>query len=82
MNEKMTFAQCARKAKDMNGHDSARFEVVGPGGRMGARWLDAYFGLFMLDGEEGFQRDRDAEAHGLWCENLQASAPIQPTREE
>lgn len=66
----MTFAQCARKAKDADAHDRAEFEIVGPNGRVKARWLDAYFGLIMGEGQEGFWRDSDLEDMGLHCENL------------
>lgn len=70
MSERMTFAECAEKAKDADSHDSATFDVVGVGGRASAKWLDAYFGLFIIDGENGFSSGKEAEAHGLWCENF------------
>lgn len=66
----MTFDQCARKAQDANAHDSAEFEIVGPNGRMKARWLDSYMGILIGDGQEGFWMARDLEDMGLHCENL------------
>lgn len=75
MSDRMTFDQCARKAQDLNASDSATFDVVGPHGRKGARWLDSYMGLLILDGEDGFCKGSDIEDMGLWCENLQAKEP-------
>jgi hypothetical protein len=72
MSERMTFAQCERKAKDI-GYDSATFDICAPNGkRIGAKWLDAYFGLFMVDGSNGFCRAEQFEDMGCWCENIKS----------
>lgn len=68
--EKMTLPQCEELAKDV-GFNSATFDLVGPKGRFKAKWLDAYMGLFELEGQKGFIRAKDLMfATDLWCENL------------
>ena len=76
-NERMSLVECEDRAKD-EGFDSATFEIVGPGGRMKAKWLDAYMGLFQIEGRDGFITTSDAKQQfrvlGLHCENFQANA--------
>ncbi|MFA9263179.1 MAG: hypothetical protein ACEQSB_07640, partial [Undibacterium sp.] len=31
-----------------------RFLLIGPGGIVSCTWLDPYFGMFQIDGSEGF----------------------------
>jgi len=50
----MTLLQCQEFAED-NGFDSVRFEFINLKGELiKAKWLDAYFGLFVVDGSDGF----------------------------
>lgn len=37
-----------------NGYDSLEFMAFFPNGVRKCRWLDAYFGFIVMDGEEGF----------------------------
>ena len=69
--EKMSIQQCESLAKDV-GYDSATFDLCGPKGKMKAKWLDAYFGFFQVEGSEGFMTVSQIQyAQDLWCENLQ-----------
>lgn len=68
--KKMTLHQCQELAKDV-GFDSSTFKLCGPKGSKNAKWLDAYFGFFQLEGNDGFMSARDfAFAQDLWCEDL------------
>ena len=68
--ERMSILQCEALAKDI-GFDSATFDLCGPNGRMKAKWLDAYMGIFQIDGQEGFIMTSQVQfAQNLWCENL------------
>lgn len=75
MSDKMSLVECEDRAKD-EGWDSATFEIVGPGGRTKAKWLDAYMGCFQVEGQDGFLMTSDAKRTfknmGLHCENFQA----------
>jgi len=68
--EKMNILQCQEMAKDV-GFDSTTFDLCGPKGRLKAKWVEAYFGFFELEGREGvlmatqFQYSQD-----IWCENV------------
>ncbi len=50
--EKMNILQCQAIAKDI-GFNSATFDLVGPKGRIKAKWLDAYMGMFEIEGMDG-----------------------------
>lgn len=50
---KLTINQCQTLAKN-NGFDSMQFYLHGPKGKLKAKWIDAYMGLFKVDKEEGF----------------------------
>ena len=68
----MDIYRCQAKAKDI-GFDSATFDLVGPSGRLKCKWLDAYFGMFEVEGEEGFITvNQIADADDVYCENLAA----------
>lgn len=71
--EKMSLQECEDLAKNV-GFDSSSFDLVGPGGRMKAKWLDAYFGFFTVEGQQGFMRVKDAAGYGLWAENFAGPA--------
>lgn len=81
--ERFTIDECERLAKDLGAHDSMTFDLVGPSGRLGAKWLDAYYGLFQLD------RDKDkclstaqfAYVADIHCENLSWPAQALETAE-
>lgn len=68
----MDIFECERKAQDC-GYNSATFDLVNKetGARIAAKWLDAYFGLLQLEGQDGFIRAKDvAEIGPLVCENF------------
>ena len=68
--EKMSLHQCQELAQKI-GFDSATFDLCGPLGSMKAKWLDAYFGLFQIEGEEGFISTTQITFNpSIWCENL------------
>lgn len=69
---KMDIYRCEALAK-RDGFDSATFDLVGPGGRMKCKWLDAYFGFFRVTGEDGFMSVNDVPSN-LWCENFEVPA--------
>ena len=66
-----TIGECEQLAKDLDAFDSMTFELVGPTGRLKARWSDAYFGLFQIDGQDNLMAASSfqyvADVH---CENL------------
>lgn len=67
---KMNIHQCQEIAK-RGGYDKMKFDLVGPKGRKSCKWLDAYMGLFTMEGSDGFLMVRDFEfAHDIWCENV------------
>ena len=73
--KKMTLNQCQELAKTL-GHDSATFDLCGPKGKKPCKWLDAYLGMFIIDGSEGFTMVSQLQfAQDLWCENLQFASP-------
>jgi len=50
----MRILELQKYAED-NGFDSVRFKFVGPTGKtVTCKWLDAYMGLFEIDGVNGF----------------------------
>ncbi len=72
--DKFSLLECEQLAKDLDAHDSMTFDLVGPKGRVSAKWLDAYFGFFMIDGQEGFNSVSQFQyATDIHCENLQPS---------
>lgn len=71
--QKMNILQCQEAAKEL-GFDRATFDLCGPKGRVKAKWLDAYFGFFQIDGSEGFIMASQFQfAPDVWCENLTAA---------
>jgi len=69
--DKLSILQCQQLAKDVS-FDSATFDLCGPKGRMPCKWLDAYMGLFQIDGSEGFVMVSQIQyLPDVWCENLQ-----------
>lgn len=77
MTEKMSLVECEDRAKD-EGFDTATFDIVGANGTMKAKWLDAYMGMFQIEGQKGFLMTNDAKHHfrqlGLHCENFKPNA--------
>ena len=68
--DKLNINQCQELAKEF-GYDSATFELVGPKGRLKTKWLDAYFGFFQIEGQDGFNTVSQFQfAPDLYCENL------------
>lgn len=73
--EKMNILQCQEAAQDI-GFDSATFDLVGPKGRIKAKWRDAYMGIFQLDGSDGFVMVRQFQfIPDIYCENLLPGIP-------
>ena len=68
---KMSINDCARKAEDI-GFESATFDLCGPNGKVKAKWLDSYMGLFQIQGTSGYNTVRQFENFDIWCENLEA----------
>lgn len=72
--KKLTINQCQELAKDV-GYDKATFDLVGPKGRKPCKWLDAYMGMFQIDGDKGFVMVHQLQfVSDLWCENLRVSS--------
>jgi hypothetical protein len=46
----MSIIECQHLAKDMELSTKMTFELVGPKGRKSCKWLDAYCGLFEMEG--------------------------------
>lgn len=72
---KMTFDECALKAQEAMAYN-AEFDVVGPYGRIKARWIDPYIckahaevqqGLWEILMEDDLS---EMEYMGHFCENL------------
>lgn len=54
----MNLYQCEAYAKD-HGFDSVKFVALFPAGPKKCQWLDAYFGMFKIEGmEDGFVMTR------------------------
>ena len=62
----MDIVECQAKAKE-KGFDTATFTLVGPGGKLKCRWIDAYFGSFIVDGQDGFNTVDQVRSFGLEC---------------
>lgn len=79
MNKQMSLVECEDMAKDQ-GFNTATFDVVGPGGRLKAKWLDAYMGMFQVEGHTGFLMTSEAKDSfrnmNLHCENFQANPEV------
>lgn len=73
----MDIHACERRAIQDDAADCATFDLVGPGGRMRVKWLDADMGIMQADGESGFWMTRDVadkcNEFGLHIENYQAN---------
>jgi hypothetical protein len=68
--EKMSVLQCQQAAKDI-GFDKATFTLVGPRGELKAKWLDAYMGLFEIEGQEGFLMVKEFQfMPDIYCKDL------------
>ena len=69
----MDIFACQRKAQKDGAFDSATFVLNGPTGSLKCRWLDAYFGMFTVEGHEGFMMASDCEELPLTVSDYQAS---------
>jgi hypothetical protein len=68
--ERNSILQCQEIAKEL-GYNSMTFDLCGPKGKKSCKWLDAYYGMFTIEGEEGFYMATElAFASDLWCENI------------
>lgn len=68
--ERISILQCQKVAEKF-GFNSVTFDLVGPNGRIKAKWLDAYLGLFQIEGEEGFNLVNQFQfIPDLYCENI------------
>lgn len=61
----MDIFACQRKAKRDGAFNTATFTLIGPGGSFKCKWLDAYFGMFEIEGQEGFVMASDCEGRPL-----------------
>lgn len=69
--EKATIGQCEEIAKKI-GFDSTTFDLCGPKGKLKAKWIDAHFGMFEVEGHVGFLMSSQFElSPDVWCENIQ-----------
>lgn len=55
----MGLLEAEEYAKDNDEFSNGRFVIEAPAGEIHCTWLDAYFGLFRIDGQEGFVSVRD-----------------------
>ena len=70
--DKFTIRECEALAKHLDAFDKMTFDLVGPTGRLSARWLDAYMGLFQIDGLDGFSMVSQFQyTPDIHCENLE-----------
>ena len=77
--EKMNILQCQEAAKKI-GFDGATFKLCGPTGSLNATWLDAYFGLFQIEGQDGFLSVQQFQFNDdVWCENLMPKVKTETT---
>lgn len=68
--DSVSILQCQDLAKNA-GFDSMPFELHGPKGMKKAKWLDAYMGLFEIEGLEGFVHIKDFKyIADITCKNL------------
>lgn len=66
----MDIYACERKAQ-AEGYNTAIFDLVGPAGHVKCKWLDAYYGMFIPEGQEGFIMSKQVP-EGFYCENFNA----------
>lgn len=68
----MNIYQCQEYA-EKNGFDSVKFSANFPSGTKDCKWLDAYFGMFEVEGMDGFvmTNDIDQMFPDLKCEVIQ-----------
>lgn len=53
------------------GFNSTTFDLVRPNGRLKAKWIDAYLGLFEIDGQESFTMANQFQfSPDIYCENI------------
>ena len=57
---KYTINQCERIAKK-NGFNSLAFVLHGPAGEKKCKWIDAYMGIFEIEGLKGLVMTRQVE---------------------
>jgi hypothetical protein len=65
----MNLYQCQKHAES-NGFDSLEFIAHFPAGTKKCKWLDAYFGMFVIEGMDGFvmTKEIDKMFPSLVCE--------------
>ena len=74
--ETMSIIECEDKAKD-EGYNCATFDLVSPAGVLQCRWLDAYMGIFQVEGQKGFVTVGDVKRLlGLRCANFAVPATV------
>lgn len=68
---KVSIMQCQELGKEF-GFNGSTFDLCGPLGKKPCTWVDAYMGLFQIDGDEGIIMvdDNLKFAQNLWCENF------------
>ena len=74
----LSLVQCRNKAQEL-GYDSMTFDLCGSKGKRKAQWVDAFMGVFMVEGELGVFFEREYRHLDMWCDNLKVpikSAPV------
>lgn len=67
----MDIFACERQAQRDGAFDKATFTLNGPTGSLKCAWLDAYFGFFTVEGQEGFMMSSDCEGLPLTVSDYQ-----------
>ncbi len=74
-NDRMNLSQCEKRAQ-REGYDRATFDILREDGQLiSCKWLDAYFGLFTIQGDKKFitVKDMDELFPDLICTNFRAA---------
>lgn len=59
----------AQEIKMENPDATVRFDLCGPAGRKAAEWLDPYYGLFTVEGADGFLMVSQFDGELVYAEN-------------
>jgi hypothetical protein len=72
MEKKLTLEECQQIGRE-NFSDTVEFDLCGScNRRFKAKWLDAYYGFFELEGLSGYVTIPVVESLGnFWCENVE-----------
>ncbi|SCB51772.1 hypothetical protein GA0061099_102145 [Bradyrhizobium yuanmingense] len=62
----MDIYRAERAAQDMMARDpkwDKKFILIGPGGLINCEWIDPYFGIFSIEGKEGFAMSKQVPSN-------------------